>query len=58
MLPSSRHLHCRNKRAFKRDTTYGETLLKVVRRGLQVALTGARNLKVDTERGPHSSQQQ
>ena len=58
MLPSSRHLRCRNKRAFKRDTTCGETFLKVVRRGLRVALTGARNLKVDTDRGPHTSQQQ
>ena len=57
MLLSSRHLRCRNKRAFKRDKTCGVTFLKIVGRGLQAALTGARNLKVDTDRGPHTSQQ-
>jgi hypothetical protein len=57
ILPSSRHLRCRNKRAFKRDRTCRETFLKVLRRGLRVALIGARNLKVDTDRGPHTSQQ-
>ena len=57
MLLSTRHLHCRNKHAFKRDKTCGETFLKVVGRGLRAALTGARNLNVDTDGGPHTSQQ-
>ena len=57
MLLSSRHLRYRNKRAFKKDNICGETFLKVVGRRLRTALTGARYLKVDTDRGPHTSQQ-
>lgn len=57
MLLSSRYLRCRNKRALSRDRTCGVTFLKVVGRGLRAALTGARNLKVDTDKGPHTSQQ-
>ena len=56
MLLSSRYLHGRNKHALSRDRTCGVTFLKVVGCGLRAALTGARNLKVDTDKGPHTSQ--
>ena len=55
-LLSSRHLRCRNRRAFKSDETCGETLLKALGCTRRAALIGSRNLKVDTDRGPHTSQ--
>lgn len=57
MLLLSRYLRCRNKRAFKSDRTWRGTFLKVLGRGLRVALTGAKKLNVDIDRAPQTSQQ-
>ena len=56
LLPSKRLRSC-NSRPLMRDNTCGETVRTVLRLGLRVALSGMRNLNVDTDKGPHTSQQ-